>query len=318
MSDTYATQTPSATSDAARIRGSYADSMSTQRPTTGPTTTGPTTGLPIVGAIVATLMRVAAAIVALAGSGDGSSEETADLAPMPSSAVPVPSTTVAADLDPAPGEDGDGATDVLEPVPVVPSLPDEGPEIAEPDVVIPPVAPPAPSGQQPPVPTSSPAAPQADLSVQATMSLDPGVLATSLRIENVGDAPLDYAVAAVGAGFDVDAPAGTVAAGAHLDLWVTIDATAVDGGPTPFERDIEITSNGGTATVTITGQVEKPGHVIADFESVPLAAYRSTVTFTNVGGLAMAIVAIASPPTLVNVTVERYAASGTLSKSAIT
>ncbi len=186
------------------------------------------------------------------------------------------------------------AEPAIQPVPVVPSLPDQAPSPVV-DVDIPPVAPPAPSGATPPPPTMPPATPQPVLSVQPNISLDPGVLATTVRVENLGDAPLAYEVTNVGDGFDVDAPTGSVAPADHVDLWLTVDAAPVGDGPTPFLRDVVIESTGGDAEVTVDGQVEKPGHVIADFETVPLTDYRSAVTFTNVGGLPMEIVAVDGP-----------------------
>ena len=54
-------------------------------------------------------------------------------------------------------------------------------------------------------------------------------------------------------------------------------------------------SDGGAAAVVVSGQVEKPGHLVAAFESLPFVDYRATVRFTNVGGLPLAITGLDAP-----------------------
>ena len=140
-----------------------------------------------------------------------------------------------------------------------------------------------------------PPAPAGELVAQAEYLLDPGVDAVSIVLSNQGDLDLTYEIVNDGEGFSADQPAATIAAGASTNVWIELDVTAADPGPTLFEQVVNVESDAGDATVTISGQVEKPGFVIADFDSVPFVDFRATLRFTNVGGLPVQIVGLDAP-----------------------
>ena len=51
----------------------------------------------------------------------------------------------------------------------------------------------------------------------------------------------------------------------------------------------------GDATIVVSGQVEKPGYLIADLADLPLVDHRGVVSFTNVGELPIEIVGVDAP-----------------------
>lgn len=165
--------------------------------------------------------------------------------------------------------------------------PDTTPPAVPPAVAPPAVAPPV----EPPPPVQPPP-PSGELAVQASYELDPGVDALSVALTNQGDLALAYVIINEGSGFTADQPVGNIEPGASVDVWVDLDLASNGDGPTKFEQVVEIQSDGGDASVAISGQVEKPGSVIAEFATLPLIDYRATLQFTNVGGLPVDIVGL--------------------------
>lgn len=181
------------------------------------------------------------------------------------------------------------------PTPPAPSAIPVSPIDDTPAAVTPPVAPPPnPPPFEPPPPVVPPA-PSGKLIAQAEYALDPGVDAVSVALANQGEVALAYEIVNDGEGFAADVPTGEIAPGDASDVWIQLAITSEGDGPTVFERAIQIESDGGDAVVTVVGQVEKPGFVVAEFESLPLVDYRATVRFTNVGGLPVEIIGVESP-----------------------
>ena len=208
----------------------------------------------------------------------------------------------------------DGSTDAVSipPIqPVVSTVPERTLAPVEPTPVVPPpIAPPV----VPPVETSPPGPPPsaAVLVVQPAYTLDPGVHGVAIRLANHGDLTLDFSIDNDGDGFSADRPSGTIAPASSEDIWIDLDATSDGDGPTPIEQVVHVVSNGGEAAVTIDGQVEKPGHVIAEFADVPVVDNRATVRFANVGGLSVEITGVDAPGLRVAPLPERIGAGQTL------
>ncbi len=165
--------------------------------------------------------------------------------------------------------------------------PDTTPPVVPPAVPSPVVAPPV----EPPPPMQPPP-PAGELAVQASYELDPGVDALSIALTNQGDLTLAYVMTNDGTGFTADQPVGNIEPGASVDVWIDLDLVSSGDGPTQFEQVVEIRSDGGDTNVVISGQVEKPGFVIAESATLPLVNYRATLRFTNVGGLPVDIVGL--------------------------
>lgn len=208
---------------------------------------------------------------------------------------------------------GGGSAVAVSTAPTVPA----GPAITSPalDVTPPmvpaPVEPPAPSPVDT-LPPVEPPAPVGELAVQADYVLDPGVDAVSVLLSNSGDRALSYEISNDGAGFTADQPAGVIDPGGSENVWIDLDLVAEGDGPTPFEQVVQITSDGGDAAVTISGQVEKPGFVIAELEDMPIVDYRATVKFTNVGGLPVEITGIEAPGLTFGLISDQIAAGETI------
>ena len=259
----------------------------------------------VAGAVLATVAVVASMLVFLLRPGGDSAPVDAAVATVPGDR---PMATHVAAVDPIPQDDPVDVLSDLEPVdpvePVaavpevaavpVPSVPDS------PSPQLPTVVPPAPpSGQSSPLPPPPPPVPAPVLDVQSSYELDPGVHGVTISLGNTGDAPLTFELANAGDGYTTDAAVGDIDPGGSVDLWLELDVSAdgaIDGeGPTPFEREVVVTSNGGDATITVAGQVEKPGFLVPDHASLPLVDYRATVSFTNVGGLPVSITELDAP-----------------------
>ncbi|MEM9038712.1 MAG: hypothetical protein AAGD33_02325 [Actinomycetota bacterium] len=252
----------------------------------------------IAAAVAATIALLIAAVAFFATR--GSSDVAADTAPT----TPAPEVASSAP-DAAPTVTRPSpAVEAIDPPPVVdlaPTPPSAGPSpVPTVDPVgpatPPAVVPPAPSGgNSSPPPTPTPPLPSPELQVQTTYELDPGVHGVTISLHNQGDAVLDYELTNVGDGYQAAEPAGQLDAGASADVWIDLEVSPDGDGPTPFERTVEIASNGGDAMITVTGQVEKPGHLVADHLSLPLIDHRATVSFTNIGGLPVSITEIDAP-----------------------
>ncbi|MDY7105364.1 MAG: hypothetical protein S0880_29610 [Actinomycetota bacterium] len=263
--------------------------------------------VPVGVAVVATIVLVAVVVLALATSG-GAGEQPDR--PAVSSTTPTttattspanPSTTV-------PGPDVIDAPDRS-----VPNLPTPLPDIDRPGT-----APSSPGGSgwaptpvAPPPPP--PPAPEPLLAAQGTYSLDPGVLGLTIVLENDGDAPLHYELANNGDGYHAPTDAtGEIVSGATQDVWIDLDATSEGDGPTTFTRTIEVTSDGGTRSITVDGQVEKPGHLEAVLASMPFVDYAATVELRNVGELPLDITGVDHPGLKIGPLPEQIAAGETI------
>ena len=269
----------------------------------------------IAAAVAATIALLIAAVAFLATRSSSdvaadaaptiSAPQVASSAPDPSPTVSGPSPTVEA-IDPPPVVESAPAPPGAGPSPV-PTVDPVGPATP------PSVVPPAPSGgNSSPPPTPAPPLPAPELQVQLAYELDPGVHGVTISLHNQGDAILDYELTNVGDGYQTAEPAGQLDAGASSDVWIDLDVAPDGDGPTPFERTVEIASNGGDATITVTGQVEKPGHLVADHLSLPLIDHRATVSFTNVGGLPVSITEIDAPGFTWELLPDEVAAGDTL------
>lgn len=249
-------------------------------------------------------VMLVAAIVAFVASRTGGSSDVAAAADHP---APVATTTpsdgglppavAVPEVDGAPGGDTPSVVDipVVDP-PVVAEVPDpatdggsEPPSVPGLDVQEPPpaVAPPMPPAPEPPAPAPV-------LGGQLEYELDPGVDNLTVTLTNEGDAPLAFSID-VTDDFSVDASTGEIPAGGNHDLWVELSVEAVGDGPTLFDVPIAVTSDGGDATIEISGQVEKPGYLVADFADLPLVDHRGVVSFTNVGELPIEIIGFDAP-----------------------
>ena len=195
------------------------------------------------------------------------------------SAAPAPPVTTTEATEPFTDDASVETIPTLEPLAdgdELPPLPDPESE----DIPLPPPDPDLPD-LPPPAPVTGPS-----LSVTEHYTLDPGVHATSVALTNDGEDDLQYEIVNDGDGFDATSnETGTIEPGGVVDVWIELDVVAEGDGPTPFSRTIEVESNGGNTTITIEGQVEKPGFLVAEFESIPLVDYRATLRFTNVGEL---------------------------------
>lgn len=229
----------------------------------------------LLGAIAWTIARPDRAVAPPASA-------TAD--PTATSHVPTSPSVVVPEVQPV---------DTLTPVEVVPTPIDT--DIAEADPVAVPPAAPEPPTTQPPVETVPPPVAAPELVAQTTYELDPGVHGVSISIANQGDAPLSFSIANDGDGFAADTPSGSIDVGGQASIWIDLDLPVAGEGPTPFERVVEVTSDGGDASITVTGQIEKPGFLVVEAPSVPLVEFRATVRFTNVGGLPLEIAEIVAP-----------------------
>jgi hypothetical protein len=240
-------------------------------------------------AALATAVLVAALALALAGAGSRGSA-----APASGSGVEVGSSAAGAttptSATPSSGDDPAAAS-----IAPVPPLPDSVDGDAGPDVVVPPAAPKpvAPTTTTPPPPPEPSTGPV--LVAQDEYELDPGVDEVTITLQNQGTATLHYDITNDGDGFQAASTSGEIEAGGAADVLIEIDIAPGGDGPTPFELTVHVASDGGGAAVVIRGQVEKPGHLVAEFESLPFVDYRATVTFTNVGGLPLAIAGLDAP-----------------------
>ncbi|MEL6891218.1 MAG: hypothetical protein AAFP84_06465 [Actinomycetota bacterium] len=275
----------------------------------------------IAGAIAATLLLVAVLAWTVLRSGEDA-QPVPDAAPTVDAVGASPESPVSRpDADVVEGADGDAAL----PVDVVSGPPDvdaidprapadrevpAGPEspVDAPDPV---AEPPAPSGPAN-TPEPEPQAPAPMLAAQATYELDPGVTGLSITLQNQGDAALEYDLLNVGDGYTADVPVGEIDAGGLASIWLDLDVSPAGQGPTPFTRIVEVDSNGGTADITISGQVEKPGFLVVEADSVPLVDFRATVAFTNVGGLPLQITDVAAPGLTLSPIPDAIAAGETL------
>jgi hypothetical protein len=80
---------------------------------------------------------------------------------------------------------------------------------------------------------------------------------STLSITNQGDAPLSWSVASVGpSGFSAFPTSGTVEPGSRNDTRVAFSRTSLPEGP--IEGTLQITSNGGGASVDLRGTVARP------------------------------------------------------------
>ena len=246
-----------------------------------------------VAAGVATVVLIAA-VIAFFATRAGSSPT--DPAAEPPTEVTAPTATPPAvsDLVIPVAPDVPPVADVAPPVvAVVPDPEPTGgatpPEVPDVDVLEPPpvVNPPVPPAPEPP-------APAALLGAQLQYELDPGVDNLTVTLANEGDAALTFSVAG-GDDFTVDTADGEIAAGDTFDLWVELSVVADGDGPTPYEVPIDVASNGGDLTIVVSGQVEKPGYLVADYADLPLVDHRGVVSFTNVGELPIEIVGLDAP-----------------------
>lgn len=262
----------------------------------------PTSRTAIAGAALATIAVVASMLVFLLRPTGGPTTADAAMSTVPTDR-PVPAQVDAVDaVDPTTASAPVELGSELDPVPTVP---DVGavpvPSVPHsPSPQVPPVVPSAPpSGQSSPPPPPPPPVPAPVLDVQPSYQLDPGVHGVTISLSNTGDATLAFELADVGDGYTTDVASGDVDPGASVDLWLDLDVSGdvapESGGPTPFERVVHVSSNGGDATITIAGQVEKPGFLVPDHASLPLVDYRATVSFTNVGGLPVVITELEAP-----------------------
>lgn len=240
---------------------------------------------------LAAVLLVAAAVALFASRTGNSPADGAAATP------PVVSDGVAATVPavPAVGDVPAVAEEEIAP-PVVAEVPDPGPA----DGAMPPAVPgldvqEPPTAVTPPVPPAPEApAPAPMLGGQLVYELDPGVDNLTVTLANEGSAPLTFSVGD-GAEFSVDSPTGEIAAGGTYDLWVELAVDADGDGPTLYEVPIDVTSNGGDATIVVSGQLEKPGYLVADFADLPLVDHRGVVSFTNVGELPIEIVGLDAP-----------------------
>ena len=250
----------------------------------------------VFGAVFATIAVVVSLLIFLVRPDDGaattspvgstvptSSPRQSSASQLEASAIGVATAASVPGLEPVPTVPDIGAV----PVPTVPSS-----QAPQTPTVIPPAPP---SGQTSPPPPPPPPTPTPVLHVQPSYRLDPGVHGVTISVANTGDAALTFALANVGEGYTTDAPAGDLEPGTSADLWLDLDVAPEGDGPTPFERTIKVTSTGGDATISITGQFEKPGFLVPDHASLPLVDYRATVSFTNVGGLPVTITQLDAP-----------------------
>ena len=256
----------------------------------------PTSRAAIAGAALATIAVVASMLVFLLRPSSGSTTTDAAASTVP--ANDQPALTDAAAVD---GTAGHAAFTPGSGVQPVPTVPDIGavpvPSVPHsPSSQLPTVVPPAPpSGQPAPPPTPPAPVPTPVLDVQSSYELDPGVHGVTISLTNTGDASLTFELANAGDGYTTDVAVGEIDPGASVDLWLDLDVAPDGDGPTPFERVVDVSSNGGHATITIAGQVEKPGFLVPDHASLPLVDYRAIVSFTNVGGLPVVITQLDAP-----------------------
>lgn len=259
--------------------------------------------VPIGIALVTTLALVAVIVVALATRG-GAGEQ-------PDSPAGSTTTSTASPTGPAATLPGPEVIDATErPAPNLPTpLPDAGGSGSAPSN-------PGGSGWSPtpvPPPPPPPPGPEPLLAAQGTYALDPGVLGLTIVLENDGDAPLHYELANAGDGYQVPADAtGEIAPGAVHDIWIDLDVAPEGDGPTTFTRTIEVTSDGGARSITVDGQVEKPGHLEAVLVSKPFVDYAATVELRNVGGLALDITGVDHPGLEIGPLPDQIAAGETI------
>ncbi len=275
----------------------------------------------VVLAAAATLLLVVAIVFTLVrrGSADGpaAAPTVTEVVAEPEAAVPAQPAAVAASeaevpvvpVVPAPA----GEPAPVSPLPPLP-LPDDvdGGDDDQPGVAVPPVAP-EPVGPETTEPAPpEPPAPAPVLAAQASHVLDPGVEALTVTLQNVGDATLHYEIVNDGDGFTSDQPSGEIGAGGFADVWVDLEVAPEGEGPTLFQRVLEVESDGGSTLITVDGQVEKPGHLIAEYHDLPMVDYRATVEFTNVGGLPLEITGIDAPDLTVGLIPDQIAAGETI------
>ena len=265
----------------------------------------------VAAAIAATLFLLLVVMWMLLGSNDGDQRASAPAA-----------ADAAAELATSDAQTMTGAhgADPVEPVPTVPEIavPDQidldgtvvgGSPVGAPDPV-PEPPPPGPGAPDPGPPPPPPPAPE--LAAQAGYDLDPGILGVSITLQNEGDAPLAYELLNDGDGYSADAATGEIAPDGLAAIWLDL-AVAPDGdGPTPFTRTVEVGSNGGNAEITVSGQVEKPGFLVVEAESVPIVDFRASVGFTNVGGLPLEITDVDAPGLTLSAIPDAIAAGETL------
>lgn len=265
----------------------------------------------VAAALGATLFLLLVVVWMLLGSNGGDQPASAPAADGAPAALPTSDTQTVT------GADG---ADRVEPVPTIPEIavPDQvdlagtvvgGSPVGVPDPV-PEPPPPGPGAPDPGPPPPPPPAP--DLAAQADYELDPGIVGVSITLQNEGDAPLAYELLNDGDGYSADAPIGEIAPDGLAAIWLDL-AVAPDGdGPTPFTRTVEVGSNGGSAEITVSGQVEKPGFLVVEAESVPIVDFRASVGFTNVGGLPLEITDVDAPGLTLSAIPDAIAAGETL------
>lgn len=191
-------------------------------------------------------------------------------------------STNTAPLESSGATDDTGRTDAPVGVAVVPTLPAAGV----------PTPPPPPASAELP----EPLAPSPVLDVQEHYSLDPGEDTLTAVFQNQGDAPLEFDLTNDGDGFNAAPAEGEIEPGDWTDVAITVDIPdPVGAGPTPFTQILDVVSNGGSTTLAIDGQVETPGHLVADMVQVALVDYRATVSFTNDGGLELDLTGVEAP-----------------------
>lgn len=255
----------------------------------------------VIAAVIATVVLFAAMGLVLVRGAESSTAATPSPTEQPS-VVPISTTPpTSPQINPEP---------TVPVVPVPPSITappvDTTPPVV-PEPVAPPVAPPVET-----IPPVVPPGPAGELAVQADYVLDPGVDAVSIVLSNHGDLELNYEIVNDGEGFNADQPAGAIDAGASANVWIALDLVSDGDGPTLFQQAVVVESDGGDAVIAISGQVEKPGFIVAEFESLPIVDYRATVRFTNLGGLPVDIVGLEAPGLRYAPIPEQIAAGETL------